>query len=100
MAASGFISDTVEIAFSCFVMDLSRVFRLKHSQKTKNKRGSVCLSRRDREWSKSSIDEKTSVGKDNWTSLILSFLAFTKRGHENARKLKRTLLHYSVASSN
>ena len=69
MAASGFISDTVEIPFSCFVMDLSRVFRLQHSKKkTKNKRGSVCLPRRDREWSKSSIDEKAV--KQVWKKII------------------------------
>ena len=71
MAASGFISDTVEIPFSCFVMDLSRVFRLQHSkkkQKTKNKRGSVCLPCRDREWSKSSIDEKAV--KQVWKKII------------------------------
>lgn len=68
MAASGFISDTVEIPFSCFVMDLSRVFHLQHSEKTKNKRGSVCLPCRDREWSKSSIDEKAV--KQVWEKII------------------------------
>ena len=68
MAVSGFISDTVEIPFSCFVMDLSRAFRLQHSKKTKNKRGSVCLPRRDREWSKSSIDEKAV--KQVWEKII------------------------------
>lgn len=44
MAASGFISDTVEIPFSCFVMDLSRVFRLQHSKKKKQKTKEVLFA--------------------------------------------------------